>query len=105
MLGFIRFISFWVRGDSEAVKGLKDGVVSGGFMTAGASTARRCGDLGVRSVRSDSARGYDDTHEPAQLTSSGHLSVECLGSVRHYRGVKVKSVKVTRQINGAGTLD
>ena len=31
MLGFIRFISFLGPGDSEAVKGLKDGVVSGGF--------------------------------------------------------------------------
>ena len=31
MLGFIRFISFLSPGDSKAVKGLKDGVASGGF--------------------------------------------------------------------------
>ena len=46
-----RFISFWGPGDSEAMESLDDGLVSGGFQTAGASTARRCGDIGVRSVK------------------------------------------------------
>ena len=50
-----RFISYLGLGDSEAVESLEDGVVSGGFEIAGASTARRCGDIGVRSVKSDSA--------------------------------------------------
>ena len=47
------------------MEGLKDGVMSGGFEIAGASTARRCGDLGVRSVKSDSRVYYDDTRERA----------------------------------------
>ena len=48
MLGFVQVYQFLGPGDSEAMKSLKDGVMSGGFEIAGASTARRCGDLGVR---------------------------------------------------------
>ena len=49
-----KFISYLGPGDSEAVESLEDGVVSGGFEIAGAATARRCGDIGVRGIKSDS---------------------------------------------------
>ena len=86
--------------DLEAVEGLKDGVMSGKFEIAGVSTARWRGDIGVSSLMSDSARLR--WHVRAQLTSSGHLSVECLGSWRQYRRAKVNSVQVARHIDGAG---
>ena len=48
-----RFISYLDPGDSEVVKRIEDGVVSGGFEIAGSSIARRCGDIGVRGIKSD----------------------------------------------------
>ena len=36
------------------MEGLKDGVVSGGILDCGYINRRRCGDIGVRSVKSDS---------------------------------------------------
>ena len=63
----------------------------------------RCGDICVRSVKR--AAGFTMTRARAQLTSSGHLELNTWVVCRQYRGVKVKSVQVTRQINGAGTLD
>ena len=45
------------------------------------------------------------TRARAQLTSSGHLELNTWVVCRQYRGVKVKSIQLTRHINGTGTLD
>ena len=56
-----------------------------------------------RSVKSDS--GVTITCASAQLTSSGHLSDEWLGSWRRYCGAKVKSVHVAWSIQDTGTME
>ena len=47
MLGFVQVYLFLGSGDSDVVEGLEDGVLSGGFVIASASIARRSDDIGV----------------------------------------------------------